>query len=88
MLSGEFTVYQAAAAHRYFVAHCGDGSLRTVDLSDVTEIDSAGLQLLLSLVQTASEEPVRLVRPSASVRAVFSLLQMDELLHETGELMA
>ena len=79
-------MYQAAEAHHFCVECCGKGVLRTVDLSAVTEIDSAGLQLLLSLARTSSEEPVRLVRPSAAVCAVFSLLHMDELLHETEEL--
>lgn len=83
-LSGEFTVYQAATRHQYFLDHCADGSLQTINLNAVTELDCAGLQLLLGLLQTATAEPVRLVHPSAAVRATFSVLQMDELLSASG----
>lgn len=49
-----------------------------LDLSQVTEIDSAGVQLLLLTKQTAQTEQkqLQLVGPSAAVIEVFELLNL------------
>lgn len=53
-----------------------------VDLSAVERIDTAGVQLLLSLMREASlrEKSVQLVRPSAPLTQVLALLRLTESL--------
>lgn len=84
-ISGEFTVYQAAAAHALLSETLTGGALRMLDLSGVSELDCAGLQLLLSIQRTAAP-PVKVRAASEAVRAVFELLQIE--LNGTGEVCA
>ena len=54
-LEGEMTIYRAAEL-RASIAHAIEGATAlTLDLSDVTEIDSAGAQLLIAARRTARE---------------------------------
>jgi anti-anti-sigma factor len=77
-LSGEFDV--ASVEHfRHAVATDGEPWRRVeIDLSDVAFMDSAGLQVLVSLNETALEDgrEVALVRPS---HPVMRLLEMTGL---------
>ena len=54
-----------------------------LDLEYVTIIDSAGLELLLWLVEEASQHDgqLRLVNPDATVRKVFEITRLDRRFH-------
>ncbi len=81
-LDGELTIYRAAELKQSLLPlPPGDGPVE-IDLAEVTELDSAGLQLLL-LVQRdalAAERPLRLLHPSAAVAEVLALLDLHSLL--------
>ena len=73
---GELTIYQANAAAESLRSAFESGSLRQVDLAGVTELDTAGLQLLLMAERPPAngEAPVVLVNHSQPVRDVLELL--------------
>lgn len=76
-LAGEMTIYQAAEQKQELVqalAEAGSGLLE-IDLSAVSEIDVAGLQLLLAARNACERRgsPLRLIEPSPAVREVFAL---------------
>lgn len=77
--SGEFTIYRAAEIQAELVAAlaaCEDGL--AIDLTAATEIDSAGVQLLMaaSNAARAAGRSVVLVAASEPVREVLALLEM------------
>jgi anti-sigma B factor antagonist len=77
-LEGELTIYRAAELKRALVeAVAGPGPLE-VDLSTVTELDTAGVQLLLMACRAAREgnKRLRLVAQSAAVTEVFDLMNL------------
>lgn len=77
---GEMTIYRASeVAQTLFAAirtHAGDVSL---DLSDVTEFDTAGLQIVLLARRMAESDGRRLdvVQPSECVAEVLKLCSFD-----------
>jgi len=78
-VEGELTIYRAAELCADFrKALAGDGDLE-VHLAMVTEMDSAGLQLLVAArkAAVAAGRGVRLVAPSPAVREVFGILDPD-----------
>jgi anti-anti-sigma factor len=84
-LVGSVTIYGAAELRRQFEDALADAAARRtalcVDLSSVAEIDSAGLQLLVSLSRSAVKVGVALVweAPSAAVGELLQVyrLQLD-----------
>lgn len=68
-IAGALTIAEAAATHEDLIRALDEsaGPL-AVDLSAISEIDSAGLQLLLALAREAGR--VTLARPSACVAAL------------------
>lgn len=74
-LEGELTIYEANTTFENLCKAFSSGQLRNVDLSGVTELDAAGLQILLMARQlhTPSDEPVALVNHSAAVRDVLEM---------------
>ena len=82
-IEGEMTIYRAAEL-KHQLEHLlnpgvGSPGAHTIDLSDVTEIDSSGIQLLL-LARRASSMAARglqLVNPSAPVAEVFAALHLE-----------
>lgn len=86
-LGPELTIAQAAACRDALVdALCaGPGDL-ALELSGVTDIDSAGVQLLLALARSvrARGGALTLGRPSAEVRAALAVLGLDERLGAAG----
>lgn len=88
-IEGEFTVFTAAELKP--VVLCNPPP-REIDLSGVTEMDSAGVQLLMVAKRTALEQDreLRLVGHSAAVIEVFELLNVaayfgDPLLMDSSE---
>jgi len=77
-LSGELTIYHAAEVKQQVLAALRTGPVLELDLSGVTEIDTAGLQVLMLAKQTAQAEQreLRLVQHSTPVVEVFQMLDL------------
>jgi anti-anti-sigma factor len=71
---GEMTIYNVSEQKNKLIDFLSSAIELQVDLSAVTEIDSAGLQLLLWLKQEASN--LKLVNHSQAVVNVFQLLNL------------
>lgn len=80
-LYGELTIRTAASAKATLLAAAGHGHC-DVDLSQITAMDGAGLQLLLLLHREARRQgaTVRFHSPSRAVRATVALARVDHLL--------
>jgi anti-sigma B factor antagonist len=77
------TVYTAASVAKQVVASLTRRTATEVlDLSKVSEIDTAGLQILLVARRhvAALGRELRIVSPSPSVRGVMELLQLTTLI--------
>jgi len=81
-LRGEMTIYAAASLKDpLFSALASQAKQCRLDLSEVSELDTAGLQLLLMAKRlcAARDLELRVVEPSAAVRAVMELLRIEDL---------
>jgi anti-anti-sigma factor len=78
-VTGELTIQTAAEHKTALLAALSSGGRLDVDLSGVTELDTAGLQVLLLLRREALEagSAVRLLSPSAAVADVLRLARID-----------
>ncbi|SFF16745.1 STAS domain-containing protein [Paracidovorax wautersii] len=79
-LDGELNIYRAAELRLVLLAAISDSPAGLdIDLSGVSEIDSAGVQLLLAARRDlqARGVPLRLVEPSAEVRQLFDLFDLS-----------
>ena len=78
-LTGELTIYTAAETLTQLRERLAEHQACALDLSEVTEIDGAGLQLLLWLRETARARGIelRLVAHSPVVAEVLALLQLQ-----------
>ena len=76
---GEMTIFTAAELKKELIDNLGNCSDIEIDLSQVSEMDTAGLQLLLLIYMegSRSNKSVRLTSFSPSVAAVFDLLSID-----------
>lgn len=75
----DMTIYNAQSLKETLLGYCVHGTQELqLDLSAVTEIDSAGLQLLLLLKAEVHKRgfTLRLLRHSAAVLEVFELLKL------------
>jgi anti-anti-sigma factor len=82
-IRGELTIYSAASLKPgLFAAWDPDVAECRVDVSQVSEVDTSGLQLLLMLrrVCTAASRNFELLNPSDACREVLELLHLDPLL--------
>jgi anti-sigma B factor antagonist len=78
-LAGELTIYRAAELkHTVLDALAATDTGLEVDLAGVTEMDTAGLQVLMVAKKAAArrELPLRLVGHSPAVLEVFELLNV------------
>lgn len=77
--NGELTIYEANAASEKLCRAFGSGALRNINLAGVTELDTAGLQILLlaRTLRTPADEPVSLVNHSEAVREVLGLTGLE-----------
>lgn len=78
-ISGELTIYTAAEWRQKLAALPADPPLIELDLADVSEIDTAGLQLLISARKTfsASGRQLHLVRHSTCVRELLEFCRLE-----------
>lgn len=78
-LDGDLTIYTAANAQQQLLGALNSGRALEIDLGDVAELDSAGLQQLLALVREceALARPLRIVAASDCVREVVALFGLD-----------
>lgn len=82
-IEGEFSIYRAAHLHpqlQHWVTSAPTGTTLQLDLSEVSEFDSAGLQLLLSAALTAQAQQCQL-RIAAASDAVVQILQLTQYAH-------
>ena len=83
-LRGEFSIYRAAEQRQQlldWLQPLPAGSRAVLDLAGVTEMDSAGAQLLVAARHTARQRGLDLhcARPSAAVQDVLQLLALHDL---------
>ena len=90
-LDGELCIHRANELQQQLlpalVAARDDGGALLLDLSQVTEIDSAGVQLLELARREAGRQrsTVRLIAPSATVQQTLALLGLSERFLSAGE---
>lgn len=90
-IDGELNIYGASAGKTALLAALSTGRETEINLSGVTEIDGAGLQLLLLVKREAVRHgrPLRLVSHSEAVLEVIELLGLagffgDPLILQAG----
>ena len=84
-ICGEMTIYDAAAAKGALLAALqGHIGACLLDMSQVSEIDSTGLQLLLMARRSALGRAAAfgVVTPSTAVRELLGLLHLNEVIRE------
>ncbi len=71
-IEGDMTIGTAAALKEELMKHITQSSEREIDLSDVSEMDSAGMQLLMLAKREATRHntPLRLIGHSRAVLEV------------------
>ena len=77
-IDGELTIYQAAELKDALLAALAAADVLELDLSGVTELDTAGVQLLMVLKRAARAQgrTLRLLGHSPAVLEVFDLLNL------------
>lgn len=77
-IEGEMTIYQAADLRQMLLASLEHGDELEIDLSAVSEIDAAGVQLLVAAKRAAlaAQKPLRLTAHSGPVVEAFELLDL------------
>lgn len=82
VLDGELSIYTAAETFAQLREEIAGMAVCDLDLSGVSEMDSAGLQLLLWLSQTCEAQgtPFRVSAHSDAVAEVVRLLQLTQRL--------
>jgi anti-sigma B factor antagonist len=77
-VEGELSIYRAHELKQMFIAAVHSAPALEVDLARVTEVDSAGVQLLMLLQNMARECgcALRFSGHSAAVKEVFGLLNL------------
>ena len=75
-IEGEMTIYRAAELKQLLLAPLDHPIALKVDLSKVTEIDTAGVQLLMLARREAlsAQRPLQLLAPSPAVAQAMDLL--------------
>jgi anti-sigma B factor antagonist len=87
-IAGELTVYTATALYAEVLAALDKSArIEEMDLSAVTEIDTAGLQILLLARRSAqaAHRQLQVANPSPAVSGVLELLQLQDFVQGTPE---
>ena len=92
-IEGEFSIYRAtelAQTLNAWLPQAEQHGAAVLNLSEVTEMDSAGLQLLLSLQLSAHSLglPLQLEAASPAVMEVLKLAALEHLIQTADELQA
>jgi anti-anti-sigma factor len=84
-IEGEMTIYRAAELKRTLLTPIVEAAVVEFDLSRVTELDSAGVQLLMLAKRTAQAKhsELRLVAHSSAVLDVMELLNLGSYFGNT-----
>src|SRR5262247_1367015 len=79
-IAGPLTIYEAAPGKRALLEALGRVAELEIDLSEVTELDTAGIQLLLLVKGEASaaNKAVRLTAPSPAALEAIELCGLDD----------
>lgn len=83
-IQGELSIYEAANLNTELLAALRDNEALAVDLSGVTVLDGAGLQLLISLKREASRHG-KLVSFTGHSEAVLKVLDLTDLAGSFGD---
>lgn len=77
-IAGDMTIYRAAELKPALLAALEQASVLEINLADVTEIDTAGIQLLMLAKKAAldRQSELRLVAHSPAVLDAFELLNL------------
>lgn len=77
-ISGEMTIYQAAQQYGQIQAALREQGTLEINLAGVTELDTAGVQVLMMAKKTAQADgrSLHLVAHSPAVQEVFELLRV------------
>ena len=77
-IEGELTIYQAGELAPVLLAALAAAPVLAIDLSRVTELDTAGVQLLMMLKRAAraQDRELQLLAHSPAVLEVFELLNL------------
>lgn len=80
----DLTIYTALATKDLLLTELAAGPALSVDLSCVSEIDTAGLQLLVLASREASKagKTLKLTSPSTAVAGVLELCNLSSLLDQ------
>jgi anti-sigma B factor antagonist len=86
-IEGEMTIYTAAKFKDLLVEALRSSNEMEIDLSEVSEMDTAGLQLLLLLRRHAASanKPFRLIAHSDASRDVFEQYNIFRYFDNRGE---
>ena len=81
IVSGELNIYTAREAGEKLLPLLREAASPTIDLAQVSEFDSSGLQVLLMArrAAVAAGKDLRIAAASAAVRDALDLVQCDEL---------
>jgi anti-sigma B factor antagonist len=83
-IEGDMTIYTAAEIKAELLAYIAQPCEREIDLSEVSEMDSAGLQILI-LAKREAERHGTSLRLSGHSRAVLDVLDMCNLASYFGD---
>jgi anti-anti-sigma factor len=86
-IAGELTIQNAASVRAQLLVALRDGGVVEIDLTEVGEFDSAGLQLLVAARKSAeiAGKRLQLAGPSPAVAEVLEFLAMLDEFTWTGE---
>ncbi len=86
-IEGEMNIYNAVELKEGLMKAIRDAEGVSLDLSGVSEMDSAGLQVVLLAWREAGRRtvPFRLTGMSSAVESVLTLFELKELSEEGGE---
>jgi len=83
-IEGDMTIYEAGEIKDLFVSTLNDHKSINVNLSAVSEIDSSGLQLMVSL-KTDAEEQDKKIQFSSHSQAVIDFLDLFDMTSYFGD---
>ena len=83
-LAGELTIYQAGEVYEKLRKQFSSCECMEIDLHEITELDTAGVQILLSLKEAANVESKK-ISLSLHSEAVIEVFELLNIAHEFGD---